>query len=163
LPISTKTLNGNDHITLLLFCFAIDPTSNITKPCKRNTKRRLDLRQDSPENTHGNHAQTHGTQKQPLFQQRSVCHTWDNTETDTKKETHRDRAEEWVTCRIVAQNFHFGVQLTGIQIQSCYTTHVEKQKTLEICARFLEQTLQPNPKRFWRQTETERQRETRDA
>jgi hypothetical protein len=40
LPISTKTLNGNDHITLLLFCFAIDPTSNITKPLREGLQNR---------------------------------------------------------------------------------------------------------------------------
>jgi hypothetical protein len=63
-------------------------------------------------------------------------------------------AELWHKLSISESSFE-----TGIQIQSCYTTHVEKQKTLEICARFLEQTLQPNPKRFWRQTQTQRDRE----
>jgi hypothetical protein len=128
------------------------PQAISQKPCKRNTKRRLDLRQDSPENTHRNHAQTHATQKLPLFQQRYICHTWDNTETELRSGS---LAELWHKLSISESSFQ-----TGIQIQSCYTTHVEKQKTLEICARFLEQTLQPNPKRFWRQTQT--QRETHD-
>jgi hypothetical protein len=91
---------------------------------------------------------THGTTQRQTQRKR-------HTETELRSGS---LAELWHKISISESSFE-----TGILIQSCYTTHVEKQKTLEICARFLEQTLQPNPKRFWRQTETERQRETRDA